>query len=117
MKHVLINDIPAFMALPLVSLIYFPHLRNSLFPLPSVPRLFILCIIHPSLLSSFKTGFWEMHISLNSFFSFCLALICTFPSPQPPAVLLGTLHPRKSRGKEGSLHAPFTKPWKISVWF
>lgn len=72
MKHVLINDIRAFMAL-----IYFPHLRNSFFPLLAVPRLCILCIIHPSLMSPFKRGFWETHISLHSFFSFCLALICT----------------------------------------
>lgn len=115
MKHVLINDIPAFMALPLVSLIYFPHLRNFFFPLPAVPRLYILCIIHPSLLSSFNTGFWEMHISLNSFFSFCFALICTFPSLQLPALLLGSLHLRRSR-EESSLNAPFIKPWKTSVW-
>lgn len=110
MKQVLINDIPTFMALPFVFLIYFPYLHNSSLSIPVVPRLFISCIIHPSLLSPFNTGFWEMCISLNSFFSFCLALICTqthtSPAPQLPAVESCWEHyiHGRAQGRTASMH-------------
>lgn len=88
----------------------FVHLS---FPLPSVPRLFILRIIHPSSLPSFSTDFRDVYISFNSFFSSCLDLHSHthFSISAAARSLAG-----KTTGKESSLNAPFTKPYEISMW-
>lgn len=102
-KLLLLNAVPAFLASLLSWLFHSSIPSTSPFPPPFLPppcraQACISCIIHPSPEPSFRAAFWELRISLNSSPPPALpwfALTHTFPG-----VLLGTLHPRKSRRKE-----------------
>lgn len=115
MKHALLNDIPAFMALPLFSL---SLLYIFLFPSPLSPGFLSYASFIPAycLLLAQTSGTCTSHSTPFS----PPALICThthaFPSLLLPAALQGTSQRWKSRGKESSLNAPFTKTYEISMW-